>query len=110
LWKGCPIGKRQKRFGPGSIGNTRCAWNWRISALTFRSDVAFRARLIQGGGEALLFEKLLAHAKEQGWLKARGRQRTDSTHVLAAIETLSRLECVAETFRQAWSAAVGHYS
>jgi len=61
----------------------------------------FRARLLQGGGEALVFEKLLAQAKEQGWLKARGRQRTDSTHVLAAIETLSRLECVAETFRQA---------
>src|SRR5215472_3373669 len=61
----------------------------------------FRSRLLQGGGEALLFEKLLAHAKEQGKLKARGRQRTGSTHVLAAIETLSRLECVAETFRQA---------
>lgn len=61
----------------------------------------FRAGLIQGGGEALVFEQLLAHAKEQGWVKARGRQRTDSTHVLAAIETLSRLECVAETFRHA---------
>jgi transposase len=60
----------------------------------------FRARLIQGGEEALVFERLLAHAKKQGWLKMRGRQRTDSTHVLAAIETLSRLECVAETFRQ----------
>lgn len=70
----------------------------------------FRSRLLQGGGEALLFEKLLAHAKEQGWLKARGRQRTDSTHVLAAIETLSRLECVAETLRQARSAAVSHHS
>jgi transposase len=70
----------------------------------------FRSRLLQGGGEALLFEKLLAHAKDQGWLKARGRQRTDSTHVLAAIEMLSRLECVAETFRQARSAAGGHHS
>jgi transposase len=61
----------------------------------------FRARLLQGRGEALLFEALLSHAKERGWLKARGRQRTDSTHVLAAIQTLSRLECVAETLRQA---------
>ena len=61
----------------------------------------FRTRVLQGGGEALLFETLLSHAKEQGWLKARGRQRTDSTHVLAAIETLSRLECVAETLRHA---------
>lgn len=61
----------------------------------------FRARLLQGNGEALLFEALLRYAKERGWLKARGRQRTDSTHVLAVIETLSRLECVAETVRQA---------
>src|SRR5215469_10966216 len=70
----------------------------------------FRSRLIQGGGEALLFEQLLSHAKDQGWLKGRGRQRTDSTHVLAAIEMLSRLECVAETLRQARSAVVGYHS
>jgi DDE family transposase len=30
---------------------------------------------------------------------ARGKQRTDSTHVLAAIRTLRRLECVGETMR-----------
>ncbi len=61
----------------------------------------FRARLLAGGAEQLLFEALITHAKERGWLKARGRQRTDSTHVLAAIESLSRLECVAETLRHA---------
>jgi transposase len=49
----------------------------------------------------LLFEALLEHAKGRGWLKTRGRQRTASTHVLAAIQTLSRLEWVAETLRQA---------
>jgi len=32
---------------------------------------------------------------------ARGKQRTDSTHVLAAIRTLRRLECVGETMRHA---------
>jgi transposase len=64
----------------------------------------FRGRLLAGGGEQLLFEALLEHAKARGWLKARGRQRTDSTHVLAAIQTLSRLECVAETLRQALNA------
>jgi hypothetical protein len=30
-------------------------------------------------------------------VKARGRQRTDSTHVLAAIRLMNRLELVAET-------------
>lgn len=34
-------------------------------------------------------------------LKAKGRQRTDSTHILAAIQVLNRLECVGETLRQA---------
>ena len=39
-------------------------------------------------------------ARTQGLLKARGRQRTDSTHVLAAIRVLNRLERV-ETLRAA---------
>ena len=36
-----------------------------------------------------------------GLLKPRGKQRTDSTHVLAAVRALNRLECVGETLRQA---------
>jgi transposase len=32
-------------------------------------------------------------------LKARGKQRTDSTHVLAAVRTLNRLELLSETVR-----------
>ena len=36
-----------------------------------------------------------------GWLTARGQQRTDSTHVLAAIRVMNRLELVAETLRAA---------
>lgn len=59
----------------------------------------FRGRLIAGKAEALLFETLLTRLREAGLLKARGRQRTDSTHVLAAIRTLNRLECVGETLR-----------
>jgi transposase len=61
----------------------------------------FRGRLIAGGAEGLLFETMLAHLRAQGLVKARGRQRTDSTHVLAAIHVLNRLECVGETLRQA---------
>lgn len=44
----------------------------------------FRARVVAGGLEAHFLDALLARGKEQGWLKARGRQRTDSTHVLGA--------------------------
>jgi transposase len=44
---------------------------------------------------------MLTHFKARGWLRARGQQRTDSTHVLAAIRTLNRLESVGETLRAA---------
>lgn len=62
----------------------------------------FRTRLLRSGAERLLFETMLEHLKTRGLLKARGQQRTDSsTHVLAAIRTLNRLECVGETMRHA---------
>ncbi len=61
----------------------------------------FRARLIAGGNEMQLFDAMLAHLKTRGLLKVRGRQRTDSTHILAAVRTLNRLERVGETMRHA---------
>ena len=61
----------------------------------------FRARLLQNGAEQRLFETLLTLGRERGWLKARGKQRTDSTHVVAAVRALNRLECVGETLRHA---------
>jgi transposase len=57
----------------------------------------FRCRLIEGGAEALLFEQLLTLFKARGLLKERGKQRTDSTHIIAAVRKLSRVELVAET-------------
>ena len=61
----------------------------------------FRTRLVEGGAELLLFDALLDRLKAEGLVKARGRQRTDSTHVLAAVRTLNRLERVGETLRAA---------
>ena len=61
----------------------------------------FRQRLITGQAELLLFETMLTRFREQGLLKAKGRQRTDSTHVLAAIQRLTRLECLGDTLRHA---------
>ena len=61
----------------------------------------FRSRLLAHGAEHRLFEILLEQGRAHGWLKARGKQRTDSTHVLAAIRTLNRLESVGETLRHA---------
>src|SRR5256885_11136385 len=63
-----------------------------------------RDRLLAGSAEELLLDKLLERCRAMGWLKARGAQRTDSTHVLAAIRVLNRLELVAETLRAALNA------
>jgi hypothetical protein len=41
----------------------------------------------------LLLEPLLQQLEAHDLLKTRGTQRTDSTHILAAIRTLNRLEC-----------------
>jgi transposase len=64
----------------------------------------FRDRLLAGSAEELLLDKLLERCRALGLLTARGQQRTDSTHVLAAIRVLNRLELVAETLRAALNA------
>jgi transposase len=61
----------------------------------------FRTRLLQDDTLERLFDKLLEQFIQSGLLKARGTQRTDSTHILAAIRTLNRIELVGETLRLA---------
>jgi len=69
---------------------------------TLLSD--FRRRMLEGGMERQLLDLLLERLKERGLIKERGKQRSDSTHVLAAISELNRLECVGETLRQGLNA------
>jgi len=71
------------------------------SGFDFSVLCEFRARLVAGSAEQQLLDTLLKQFKERGWLKERGKQRTDSTHVLAAIRNLNRLEGVGETLRAA---------
>ena len=66
----------------------------------------FRTRLLTGQAEARLLTTLLTRCQDQGFLKPRGQHRTDSTHVVAAIRTLNRLECVGETMRAALNAGL----
>ncbi len=61
----------------------------------------FRARLLEGGAERRLFDTILTLLRERQLVKARTRQRTDSTHVVAAVRELNRLERVVETLRAA---------
>jgi transposase len=64
----------------------------------------FRARLVAGAAEQTLLDALLAACRTHGYLRLRGRQRTDSSHVLGALRVLNRLERVAETLRAALNA------
>lgn len=67
----------------------------------------FRARLVAGGAEQQLLDLLLERFRAAGLLKVRGRQRTDSTHVLAAIRVLHRIANIAETLRAALNVLAG---
>ena len=62
---------------------------------------AFRQRLLTQDAAQRLLDTFLTTCKARGWLKARSTQRTDSTHVLAAIRTLPRLECVLDAMHAA---------
>jgi transposase len=61
----------------------------------------FRSRLLEGRSERLLFDHLLERYRQMGLVKARGKQRTDSTRILAVVRGLNRLELVGETMRHA---------
>jgi transposase len=57
----------------------------------------FRDRLVEADQGRALLDHFLSTCRDLGLVKARGHQRTDATHVLAAIRTLNRLECLGET-------------
>lgn len=69
---------------PGFDASVLCEW---------------RARLVAGGMTDAALDTLLERLIAQGLLKDRGRMRTDSTHVHAAIRQLNRLELAGETVR-----------
>lgn len=59
----------------------------------------FRARLLAHQAEYRVFDQLLKKLTEMGFIRSRGKQRTDSSHVLGLVAKLSRLELVSETLR-----------
>jgi transposase len=64
----------------------------------------FRARLAADDQAERLLQQMLARLRERGLVVGGGRQRTDATHVLAAVRELNRLELVTETLRAALEA------
>jgi transposase len=86
----------------------RCMdWKYALSldltdpGFDFRLLHDFRCRLLAHEAGQRFLDAFLAACKARGWVKARGMQRTDSTHVVAAIRTLHRLECVLEAMHWA---------
>ena len=64
----------------------------------------FRSRLIEGSQDKQILDKMLSRFRELGLLKSRGKARTDSTHILAAVKELTRLEHLEETLKSALNA------
>jgi transposase len=69
------------------------------SGFHFSVLAEFRARLVAGQAEHRLLDTMLERFKARGLVKAHGKQRTDSTHVLGAVRDLHLLELVGETLR-----------
>jgi transposase len=59
----------------------------------------FRTRVVAHGLEEKALDLLVAALKEKGLVKAGGKQRTDSTHVISAVRDLNRLELAGECVR-----------
>jgi transposase len=66
----------------------------------------FRDRLLSGDPAQVLFERMLEVVRSHKLLKERGRARTDSTHILAAIRTLNTLATVAPDWLRGWVPSV----
>lgn len=64
----------------------------------------FRARVAEHGLEQAALDALLAKLAQDGLVKAGGKQRTDSTHVLAAARALHTTELAGESVRAALEA------
>jgi len=61
----------------------------------------FRRRLLEHAQERLVFEQILGQIQALGFVKKRGKQRTDALAVLGAVRQVSALETVTETLRLA---------
>jgi len=85
----------------------RIAWKYALSlkltdpGFDYSVLSEFRQRLLAHDAGQRLLDEMLAVFKTKGYVKAGGQQRSDSTHVLAAVRELNRLENVGTTLRHA---------
>jgi len=63
------------------------------------SLVYFRRRLLERQKNRCVFDAILQGLEGKGWVKRRGKQRLDSTHILGLVSSMSRLERTRQTIR-----------
>lgn len=71
------------------------------AGFSFTNLSHFRTRLLAHQAEYRVFDHLVKKLGELGLIRQRGKQRSDSTHILGLIAKLNRLELVEETLRMA---------
>jgi transposase len=92
-----------------TAGKARDSLAWRYLLGLKRGDQGFdrsvlsefRTKVAEAGLERFAFDALLEWLKKEGLVKAGGKQRTDSTGVMAAVAALNRLELAGESVRAA---------
>jgi hypothetical protein len=67
----------------------------------------FRSRLAGDGRADAVLDLMLERLKEAGLVKAGGRTRTDSSHVIACVRRLNRIETCGESLRAALEEIAG---
>ncbi|MES4908188.1 MULTISPECIES: transposase [unclassified Streptomyces] len=88
----------------------RLSWKYALgtelsdAGFDFSALSRFRTRLAGHGLERALLDRLVEHCREAGLIKAGGKQRTDSTHVISAVRDLNRTEPAGESVRAALEA------
>lgn len=85
----------------------RIAWKYALgleledAGFDFSVLSEFRQRLLDHKAGQRLLDEMLHLFRAKGLLKGLGKQRTDSTHIVAAVRKLNQLELVHETLRYA---------
>jgi transposase len=89
---------------------TRLDWKYALglplddAGFDFSVLSEFRARVAARGLEEAALDALLARLAAEGLVKAGGKQRADSTHVIAAVRGLHTIELAGESVRAALEA------
>ena len=99
-------GRADRSTGCGAVRG-RIDWKYALGleltdpGFDFSVLSEFRQRLIKGQKEQFLLDVLLDELKKHGWSKPGVNNGRNSTHVVASVRQLNRLEMMGETMRQA---------